>query len=649
MINQNIPVKEFSLQKTYETNIGQGRNKTYETNIGQANTYETNTNINNNNHMGDIPYGEIPPDEAVSRCYDCLGLRQIIHIDPEPVYNFYNATLKWQKDRIDTKLDEYRLLLVDFLLDKLQYQAGRLYQIAHDDFITKAGQIAIFGSGGKKKELGLMIIQNHPNPPYNFDIQGSNITQKVSLVTLNFEIKTLIKLKDAETLVAKRYEGVDLTDPKQVDITPINLQSLKSYIKANDNLSYRNEKVDEYNNHASEILLVSEYLDGVLPQIIVESDFGRRYYKGLNLQNVSKVVRNAALGDNYEYDLNSAVYAIKLNYASEITDKKFTYTSEYIEGGGKYKDSIRKMLALHCFDIDKNSKYFDERVKIIKHAITAIGFGAKKTSTGYFDKTTNQIKYTALSDIFTYTVKGDDGKDIKIPLKKKIDGKDVLCIDLFLQHKWMSEFIKEQDEMTKLIVHSCIENKIVTKETHPFLVDGRNAINTNRTIAYFFQSSERIIMDKICEQIEKDGIKVLLRVHDAFHTSKPINMKEIHSFIIEEFISSGIKWLGTKIISLEETFNQGYYYDDNDESDIDAAWSKLTGVKQSTSPVKIYHKSTKKTTEGFYDGSCDYGQTEYDPENDPYVQDMTDSERKEHYRILGHNPNQLPSFIKDTL
>lgn len=581
-----------------------------------------------------------------------MRLDHYIFINPVPVYKYFNAQEHWHHERIDKMITNYMELLVKHLIDKLRYQKADLYQIAHNQFVNECGLQTIYGT--KKQEKFANVMKRFTNL-YNIEQEGSNINGKVSFVTLNFNLKQIIRAKSTEDMLIHLYGDVDITDPNIVDLTPIDMNSLKAFIKGNENYHTQNEKTKEYREEADGILMIAEITNGILPQIISESEYGRRYYKGFNLQNISKIVRNAALGNNYEYDLNTAVYAIKLNYASDITTKKFTYTSEYIEGGGKYKDNIRKRLMLTCFDIPELSegKYdakmikmiIEDRLKIIKQAITAIGFGATNKNHGFYDKN-NDWQNSSLSDIFSYTYKDHEGKNRKSEHTKLVNGVKVKSLDLFLKDSWMSQFISEQQEMTKLITDYMISEKTVTKESHPFLVDGRNALNRARTIAYFFQRTERVIMDIATQFMEDNGAKVLLRVHDAIYVNKKVNIKELHVLLQEQFISSNLNWLGSKIISFEETFNQGYNYNEDDESDIDEAFSRLTGVDHVKPIVKIAKDIKKKVNEGFYDSATDYGQTEYDPENDSMLENMTYIERQEHYRIMGYNPNSIPDFTR---
>ena len=126
-----------------------------------------------------------------------MSYSNIIHIDPQPIYDYYNATKDWQKERIDVHIDKYLKTLVQFLFDKLHYQDSDLYQIAHKEFVDNTPQIAIYGSKPEKKvELG-SVIQKLETCPYKIVYEGNNLTGKVSFVTLNFEMKNFKKTETA--------------------------------------------------------------------------------------------------------------------------------------------------------------------------------------------------------------------------------------------------------------------------------------------------------------------------------------------------------------------------------------------------------------------------------------------------------------------
>lgn len=572
-------------------------------------------------------------------------------IDPNPLYQFFNASKDYQKSAVDKKIAQYQECLYNLLLDKYKFNKSKYFQLELDKLTEGVGFLSIYGS--KKQVKFAPIVPKVSTNLFNILERGNSIKKRNTLVELNFDLVKLIKSKSTKDLVKRLYPEIDFADPSHtnlVDYTPIDLKSLNAFIQGNEQLHYQNATIQKYHQEASLISQIAEYFGGKFPQIINESNFGRRYYKGMNLQNCSKVVRHAALGDCYEYDLNASVYAIKLNICSVIDPtKKFTYTSEYIENGGKYKDSIRKRLAKSCFGIDESFEYFDDRLAVIKRAITAIGFGATKTSKGYFDKN-NSWKQTSLQNIFSYQYQ-NTGK--RFPYICKMSNTQKLALDEFLTDPWMREFISEQDEMTNMIVNYVKPQ--LNKDEHPFLVDGRNAFNKARIMAYVYQSSERNIMDFANEYIEQSGGTVLLRVHDAIYTREPINLKELHWGIVQAFLSDTLAdWLGNKVICFEPQDHNGYTYQLEDESDIDEAFTKLTGVQHTRSKYHIKTQYTPKQTEGFYDGGCDYGQQEYDPYNDRYIKDMTQSELKEHYRIVGYEaksnlPRAIEKHLKNTL
>lgn len=197
------------------------------------------------------------------------------------------------------------------------------------------------------------------------------------------------------------------------------------------------------------------------------------------------------------------------------------------------------------------------------------------------------------------------------------------------------------------------DTKQVTKLSHPFLVDGRNSINNNKLMALVFQSSERSIMDFAVNEIENQGIKVLLRVHDALFTDRNVNMQELHYKLHEKFVSETLSWLGSRILSFEETEAQGYYFDDElyaHKERIRCEEIRAGGTKVGVKPINYKHVDYDDGKSVY--NQTDYGQTEYDPENDPYIEGMNEQELREHYRIVGYTApanNNVPEDLRKYL
>ena len=193
-----------------------------------------------------------------------MNLSQYIPIDPQPVYQYFNAKLDWQRSNIDHKIDQYRELLVKYLINKLKYQQADLYQIAHDEFSTECGLQSIYG---KKKQEKFANVMKDMVKPYTIVQEGNSINGKVTFVTLNFNLKQIIKTKNTEDMLIQLYGNVDITDISKVDLAPIDLNSLKAFIKGNENYHIQNEKMKEYRTEADGILMIAEMTNGVLPQI----------------------------------------------------------------------------------------------------------------------------------------------------------------------------------------------------------------------------------------------------------------------------------------------------------------------------------------------------------------------------------------------
>src|SRR6056300_929925 len=103
----------------------------------------------------------------------------------------------------------------------------------------------------------------------------------------------------------------EITEDSNIDWAPVDLKSIDAYIRANRAIQNRQDYHDRYLKDAEKIQIIAKEYDGYLPQIVRESAFGRRYYEGLNLQNTSRVVRAAALGDCYQWDISNSVWAWK--------------------------------------------------------------------------------------------------------------------------------------------------------------------------------------------------------------------------------------------------------------------------------------------------------------------------------------------------
>jgi len=341
--------------------------------------------------------------------------------------------------------------------------------------------------------------------------KGNNLIGKNSEVDLKNtkHLQFIIDTQDKKELINLFYDN--LPDNTEFDQVVIDHGSLTQYIKSTEwelahNPGNRRDTLERNLNKAKMIKMISEYFqindEFVLPQIISNSDYGRRYYKGVNLQNCHKMLRHACLGNHYQYDLKTAVQAIKLMIAKHIFDQQneqnwddfFLATKQYVEN----RSLVRSTLAEYITT-------YDESEKLIKTMITAIGFGATTTSPDYHG--------TAIADI----------------IKNREERTNLL------NDEWLQEFIQDQQDLTDFITGYYL-NDIDFIESIKDLPDIKlkNRYNKKKVMSYIFQTIEYQIMDQITQLITRS--QVLLRVHDAVYTRHKIkaeDMLEIKMYLEE--------------------------------------------------------------------------------------------------------------------
>jgi hypothetical protein len=310
-----------------------------------------------------------------------------------------------------------------------------------------------------------------------------------------FKIKdSIVEFETAEQTFKRLYSDYAdiINDDSQIDWVAIDTQSLRAYITENKKFQKDNNKLYQYGVMAEEILKVSELLHEIgsvkipaLPQIKSPSTFGRMYYRSLNLQNAPKVVRHAALGHYNQYDITSSIFAWQLHCINDAF--KTPATKELVI----YKDMIRTMLVNDCM---RNTPVEQEtKLKFIKQAITALGFGARIDGGAYFDLESNRWIRSAIND----TIKNKDDRLV------------------FQNHKWVKEFCAEQIKITDYI----IANTDVESLRHiPELWSAKtNKLRPSSLMAYLYQQYESTLMTTIKQLIPQE-FEFLLGVHDAFYT-----------------------------------------------------------------------------------------------------------------------------------
>ena len=344
-------------------------------------------------------------------------------------------------------------------------------------------------------------------PFFNIETTGNNLTGKNSEVKLVNEDKLLYlvysktpeevfdTLYDRDQVVDAERVGIDLANLKryigntEYELTKSPVAALQAKLEHNLRQARLIEKVGQYTQE--------ELGEALLPLIPRPSPYGRTYYAGMNIQTVSKQVRGAILGHHYQYDMQAAVFAIKLRLYGEIMGgddvihdtTHGTYTRQYIAD----KDFQRRRLAKLCFEGIIISK--EAAIKAVKLALTAIGFGARATGTMWMNKN-GDIEGSALTEV------------MKAPVAR----------ERFLNDSWVVNFLKEQR-----VIEDAIIGSLKASEKWPTIsatVAAANKVNgrvkRSGILAWTYQQWETQVMDEAVAVVTQAGIPVVARIHDAF-------------------------------------------------------------------------------------------------------------------------------------
>ena len=462
---------------------------------------------------------------------------------------------------------------------------------------------------------------------------GSNLTGRISkgMITNQKYIDLLIDTTDTKQLVDMFYGSYELNDMIMI---PIDMKSIRGYIASTEHKLNTSNTNDQHRKkmianlrQAKYIKLIAEYYYPkygmyVLPHIPSKSEYGRTYYKGLNLQNCSKEVRAATLGTHYQYDMYAMVFAIKLYLADEILKpqgktvwREFSYTTDYLEN----KDMIRKRLAKHI-------QAYPDGIKLVKQAITSIGFGSRISDGSWLEGLTWQT--TSIKDI----------------IKNRHD------LQRFINDDWVKNFHNEQKQLTKLIVEDYMkdQNFVEKIQTLRDIKSTNGNYSKQRIMSYIFQNIESHIINTITEDLN-----IIIKIHDAFlmknkiPTEKLLDIKRIlnntSEFFKLEFTEvEGWNSFDSVLLELE---HQAFI----EEQERYANGYKSTFVQTDNIPVrkpyveKVNYMNDSKCYDSYDDGRR---HEEYNVDNDEYLNDMTLQERENHFRIVGYEVNPLPNFIK---
>jgi hypothetical protein len=295
--------------------------------------------------------------------------------------------------------------------------------------------------------------------------------------------------------------------------TDIDIESVKNYMRKVVDKSLGLNRTQEASTayQAEYILRIAQVNNGKLHQKIDKKAFGRTYYEGLSVTNVSKELRKAMLGDSWEYDSKSCSTAWKMSFAQEWHDlkktrklslrNKFNAMTWFLED----KPNFYQHVSSHTFP--QSSLNQDEKTAILKEAMTALGFGAK-LGVGKWLGMYGEEKMTSLYEVFN---------------------KDLATLTRFVSCPIVQKFNNEQQILNKYIVDK-------------FSVDAQWRVDMNierqrkkmkddfsqaQKVVWLFQHAETLMMNIVRKQLQKLGKTVLANVHDAIVVRQRLTASEL--------------------------------------------------------------------------------------------------------------------------
>lgn len=368
--------------------------------------------------------------------------------------------------------------------------------------------------------------------------EANSFTKKISLISFT----DLVKVEDQENLDALRLKSESeltafLMNPSSDDVAklmpilmdinalppatrkkkyhdaPIDIQSLQAYINqlvTNANKELNARQADVNNRVAIKILRLAQLNNGVLPQKVNPSDFGRIYYEGYSVQSVKKSLRAAMLGDSYEYDIKSSVISWKMSFAKNLMQTKALSGDSDLEFPGisyylKDKRAFTQDVINHVFLADCPWSIKKKEDKI-KEAMTALSFGAKLIEISWEDS---------------------NGVEQETSIMKILD--DVGERERFMSSSYVTAFKKDQDRLDAYIT-DVFKMKLPNIKSIGRLQTKRGT-SKSKLLSWLYQHAETEIMDFVRAEIAMLSKHVIASVHDAIVVRQKLTGIELQTIV----------------------------------------------------------------------------------------------------------------------
>jgi hypothetical protein len=363
---------------------------------------------------------------------------------------------------------------------------------------------------------------------------GSNLTETMTVVNINFDLASAQELVhwDKDTILEYFPYGEIGRDIDGYWDTDIDMASLSAYIKSsmaaidlgvyNKNTGtwtrLKNNQLEVYKENLKTAIMIKTLTNdkNEFRQGVKISEFGRYYYKGVNLQNCHKIVRTAALGQCHSYDLSSASQSWRLYECQKLNPGlMYSYTRELLLD----KQTFRRTLAaiLKTRDLD-----------LAKKILNSIGFGANFNDSAW---PTN------------------DGAGLPA-LRKLLSLEQITSLQ---NNAWFMGFVNEQQVMNQLIYDNF--KKTFSKKEYPkHVLDAGGSIVKNKVLAWLYQEQEKNYLTTMHDYIELKSSKknILLLVHDGVYVRHSIDQADL-TYVLQQL---------NPYLKLEHDIHNAYTFED---------------------------------------------------------------------------------------
>ena len=141
----------------------------------------------------------------------------------------------------------------------------------------------------------------------------------------------------------------------------------------------------------------------------------------------------------------------------------------------------------------------DKQMDVIKQALTAISFGARKTTQGWIDKNGNKFN----------------------PAIVNIIANDTARLNFYACQE-AAAYMDENKRMDAIITEYAKENDPALLKD-PELQSASGRISNSKLMSYLYQQSESIVMDIVRREVKAVYKTVLANVHDAIYINEKLH------------------------------------------------------------------------------------------------------------------------------